>query len=391
MKKKDWIVFIGDLSISYSRGILRGIAQAIESQPSLQRYAVYHVDVRELSQLETSDVAGALIGGLSDRPEIIDTLAKWNIPKVDVGGDQAVPWLNWCVRVDDHAIGQAAAAYLLERGFRRFAFVGHERHLAMARREQSFISALGASNQSVECFHGSTERVGRRWWPPGMYKWIKRVEKPAAVFCCNDLRASALLVACRRAGIRVPEDIAVLGVDDDDVFATLQGRPISTVPVPTQTIAAHAMDMLVTLIEGKKPARKLVQVAPQPIITRASTDVMAVSDELVRDGLAYIRANFERGVNIKRMVNDLAVSRPTLDKRFLEALGRTPAGEVRRLQLEKTKSLLSTTELSMPKVAMRGGFSSAQQLSVSFRRMVGMTPMQYRKAYSVRRQHETAM
>jgi LacI family transcriptional regulator len=386
MRRKDWIIFVGDLSISYSRGILRGMAQFIESRPSLQRYAAYHVDIRELPRLETRDIAGALIGGLSDRPSIAGKLAKWRIPKVDVAGDQHLPWLPWCVRVDDNAIGQAAAAYLIERGFHRLAYLGHDRHLAMARRQQSFTAALEAAGRTVECFQGSTERVGRRWWPPGMLAWIKQVEKPAAVFCCNDFRASALLVACRRAGIRVPEDIAVLGVDDDDLFAQLQGRAISTVPVPTFTIAARAMDMLATLIHGLKPPRKLVQVPPQPIITRASTDVMAVTDELVRDGLAYLREHFARGVSIKQMVVDLAVSRPTLDKRFMAALGRTPAGEVRRLQLEKTKALLVATELPMPRVALQGGFSSAQQMSVSFRRFVGTTPTQYRNAYSVRRQ-----
>ncbi len=388
MKKKDWIIFIGDLAIGYSRGVLRGMAQAIESQPKLQRYAVYHVDVNELPQLDADDVAGALIGGLSDRPHIVKRLAQWNVPMVDVAGDQTLPWLPWCVRVDDDAIGKAAAAHLLNRGFRNFGYLGHDRHLAMARRQESFVAAVEAADYRVRCFKGSTDRVGRRWWPPGMYKWIQRVEKPAAVFCCNDLRASSLLVALRRTGLRVPEDIAVLGVDDDDMFATLQHPFLSTVPIPTDVIAAKAMEMVVELARGKTPLQKLVLVPPQPVITRTSTDIMAVDDELVREALAYIKTHFSEGVSIKRMVAELAVSRPTLEKRFGAALGRSPASEIRRLQLEQTKSLLATTELPMPRVAMRVGFSSAQQLSVSFKRFVGMAPMEYRKAYSLRRQRD---
>lgn len=385
MKKKDWLIFIGDLSIGYSRGILRGMANAIESQPLMQRYAAYHVNIQELSKLDTNDVGGALIGGLSDHTAAIKYLKRWDIPMVDVAADQALPWLPWCVRGDDDAIGRAAAAYFMERGFRNFGYVGHARHLAMARREQSFVAALKANRHSVRCFHGSSERVRRRWWPHGMYKWIKDAEKPVAIFCCNDLRASALLVDCHRAGIRVPEDVAILGVDDDDLFATLKGRTISTVPIPTDIVAERALTMLISLIEGRTPPQKLVLVPPQPVITRTSTDVMAVKDELVRDSLVYIREHFAQGVSIKRMVDELAVSRPTLEKRFMAALGRSVASEVRRMQLEKTKLLLLNSELPMPQVAMRGGFSSAQQMSVSFKRFVGMAPTEYRRVYSKER------
>ena len=388
MKEKDWLIFIGDLAGSYSRRVLRGVSQALEMQPALRAYAVYHVGVDEMPKLDVGDVAGALVGSVSRSPAAAKELAKWKIPMVSVAGDQEIPWLPWRVRTDDDAVGQSAAAHLLDRGFQRFGYLGHDGHLAMTRRRESFVSAIRSKGYSVDCFQGAAERVARRWWPPGMLEWIHKVEKPAAVFCGNDLRANAMLVACRRAGIRVPEEIAVLGVDDDDVFATLQHPHISTVAIPAHIIAQTALQILLQLIEGKTPPQRLLLLPPDPIITRGSTDILAVEDDLVREALAYIHGHLAKGVSIKRMAAELAVSRPTLEKRFASALGRSPAAELRRLQLERTKVLLANTELDMEQVASRVGFSSAQQMSVSFKRFVGVAPTEYRKAHCAWRRRD---
>jgi len=388
MEKKDCIIFLGSLATAYARGVLCGVAQTLESQPALQGYAVHHVDIHEIYKLDTRGVAGMLVASLGDQAHIHKTLADTRIPMVSVVGDKHTPWLRYCVRADNEAIGRVAAAHLLGLGFRRFAFLGHGGHLAMARRGEGFTAAIAERNFEVRCFSGSADRAGRRMWPPGMREWIEKIEKPAAVFCCNDLRANALMLVCHSAGIRVPEDIAVLGVDDDDIFAKLQRPHISSIPVQTQLIAERALLMLVQLIENQTPLQTLSLVKPGPVVMRASTNIMAVEDELVRHALAYIRQNLSHGISIKHLVSELNVSRPTLEKRFAAMLGRSPASEIRRLQIEQACDLLTNTELSMPMIALRTGFSSAQQLSTSFKRYTQQSPTQYRIEHSPRVRRE---
>lgn len=388
MKTKSWIIFLGDLAIAYNREVLRGVSHTLESQPELQRYAAFHAEVGELRRLDTRDVAGVLISGLSHPNDTLRRLARCRFPMVDVAGERHRPWLPYCVRADDEAVGHLAADHLLARGFRRFGFLGHAGHIGIALRQKGFTERIGGNGYSVKCFEGSAERIGRRWWPPGMFRWIRTVEKPAAVFCCNDLRASALLMACQQASIGVPEEIALLGVDDDDVYRLLRNPHLSSIQLQTHLIAEKGLAMLLSLSRGEAPPRKCVTVPPGSVIVRASSSMMAVEDVLVRKALTLIHARLSDRVSIKRVAADMGISRPTLEKHFFRALGRSPAAEIRRLQVERATTLLATTDLSMPDVARRSGYSSAQQFSVSFKRCTGAAPTDYRRLHSPRQRRD---
>ena len=383
MKKKTWILFLGDLAIAYNRELLRGVSFALQSKPTLQGYAVRHVAPAELAELSADDVAGMLVSGIADAEDALRGLANAGVAMVEVAGKWQRPWLEYHVRADDVAVGRLAAEHLMARGFTRFAYLGYPGHMAMVLRRQGFGEALAAHKLNAVFFETTAvpAEAGRHWWPPGMLEWARRIAKPAAIFACNDMRANALLIACEHAGIRVPEDISVVGVDDDDVYRALRHPHLSSIQLQTPLIAQTALAMLLQLMQHRKPVENVVLIPPGPLIVRASSNILAAEDELVRAALAMINNKLSDGISVKMLANALAVSRTTLEVRFAASLHRSPAAEIRRLQLEKAKALLAATRLAMPSVAQQSGYSSGKHLSIAFRRSMGITPSDYRREH----------
>ncbi len=382
MPKRNVITFVGDLSVFYDREILRATARRLESDPGLRQYSLCHLQPWDTDYIDIDASAGVLLGWLPDEPRQVRKLALRGVPVVNLCGATAIPWIKYGVRADDEAVGRAAAEYFLRRGFRCLALLDHGGHLGMARRRVGFTAAVAEANLIVRQFPDTLERGTRRFWPTGMLQWLRAQKQPVAVFCGNDIRAYTLTMALKQAGLRIPEDVSVLGVDDDDVYSLLQQPWLSSVRLQTNLIAENGVAMLVELMAGRKPVQSEVLVPPGEIITRASSDLLAAQDELVRAALREMLANLEHGISIKAILNKLKVSRPTLEKHFAAALGRSPAMEAHRMRLDRAKTLLATTNLPMAQVAFKSGYSSPQQLSVSFAHNVGMPPRDYRSRHN---------
>ncbi|MGC8553754.1 MAG: substrate-binding domain-containing protein [Phycisphaerae bacterium] len=379
MKKKSWILFVGNLAISYNRAILRGISHALDRDPALENYAVCHVEAQDIKDIASTDVAGMLISGVDANEHYFTQLAAAGMPMVGVAGDQHRTWLNYHSGADDIATGRLAAEHLISRGFTRFAYLGAKGHLAMAQRQEGFIAALAEAQLKPVCFETPLRSASWLSWPRGMEAWAQKVAKPAAVFCCNDQRANSLLIACARAGIRVPEDIAVVGVDDDDIYATLRRPHLSSVQLRIQAIADKSVEMLLQLMRHESPPEKMIMVGPGPLVARGYSNIVAADDPLMRSALTLVHQRLARGISVKTLTAALNISRPTLEARFQAALRRSPAAEIRRQQLEKAKVLLTTTRLPMPEVAEQAGYTSGKHLSIAFRRDMGTTPTAYRR------------
>ncbi len=379
MKKKSWILFVGNLAISYNRAILRGISHTLDRDPALEHYAVCHVEAQDINDMPFVDVVGMLISGVDVNESYFMELAAAGVPMVGVAGDRHRTWLRYHAGADDVATGRLAAEHLISRGFTRFAYLGAKGHLAMAQRQEGFIAQLAELQLKAVCFETPLRSASWLSWPRGMQAWAQRVAKPAAVFCCNDQRANSLLIACARAGIRVPEDIAVVGVDDDDIYATIRRPHLSSIQLQIQAIADKSVEMLVKLMRHESPPTKRVMVGPGPLVVRGSSNIIAADDPLVRSALTLIHQRIARGISVKTLTATLNISRPTLEARFQAALRRSPAAEIRRQQLEKAKTLLRTTRLPMSEVAEQAGYTSGKHLSIAFRRAMGTTPTAYRR------------
>lgn len=311
-------------------------------------------------------------------------LRRLGVPVVNISGvldDTGLP----SVIPDSQAIGQLAAGHYLDRGFRSFGYAGY-RGFAYARgRRAGFLAGLAARDLRCSEFWAQPERSGLRARPDWRgdeeraRAWLASLPRPAAVFCCNDSLALFLSEMCRQIRLQVPTDVALLGVDDDQLLCELATPPLSSVRPDAGQIgflAARLLDRL--LRRGRAPAHP-VRVAPLGVTTRASTDVLAIEDADVAEAARIIRERFREPIGVGDLLREVPISRRSLERRFRLALGRTPLQEIVRVRVEHARRLLETTSLSVPEIARQSGFGSGEWMSVVFSRQLGQSPSQCRR------------
>lgn len=272
---------------------------------------------------------------------------------------------------DDEAIGRMAYDYFRNRGFRNFGFCGHPTAGWSRTRERAFADA-------VEQAHGRCFRVEvADSVPPD---WLKSVPLPAGILAANDRYAWHAADACRNVGLRVPEDVAILGVDNDVLIADLVRPSLSSVKAAAFAIGFQAGRLLSDLMQGAPPPPRPILVPPEGVVTRHSTDVLVMDDEAVVDAARFIRENALRaGISVAEVADAAAIGRRTLERRFKAVLGRSLHDEIRRVRMDKAKQLLRETTLDMPAIAEQCGFLSQARFSTVFRQQAGSTPTEFRR------------
>jgi LacI family transcriptional regulator len=208
------------------------------------------------------------------------------------------------------------------------------------------------------------------------------------VFTCNDVWGVQISEACRGARLNVPEDVAIVGVDNDDLLCELSRPSLSSVAVPSEEVGYRAAEMLDGLLRGKPPARRPVLLPPRGVVARQSSDVLAIEDPEVAAAVRFIRGarsgGTPRPLATSDVMESVAVCRRTLERRFRQCLSRGIGDEIRRVRLDRAKRLLCDTDLPMSAVAEASGFADGKHLSVSFRRALDLTPSAYRRQFRVR-------
>jgi LacI family transcriptional regulator len=198
---------------------------------------------------------------------------------------------------------------------------------------------------------------------------------------CNDVRGLHVLDACSRAGVLVPEEAAVLGVDDEDTMCELCRPPLSSVAPNPEGIGYAAAGLLETLMSGQTPVQDRISVSPIRVSCRQSTDVMAVDDWAVASAARYMRELASQGCQVNDVLEKVHMSRAALEKRFRKHLNRSPKQEIRRIRLERIKELLVETDLTLERIAELSGFEHPEYMSVLFKRETGQTPGRYRNQF----------
>jgi LacI family transcriptional regulator len=281
---------------------------------------------------------------------------------------------------DANEVSRMAAEHFLVRRFRHYAYVGMEDRAWSTRREVTFQKCLNAEGFNAHVYPQPKRPQDRVWEREQsiLAAWIRQLPKPVGLFACNDDRGREVLEACRLAELRVPEDVAVLGVDDDEVFCALANPPLSSVALNAETAGYRAAELLDGMMQGriKKPRRIVVEALQ--VVTRRSTDVVAVEDPEVADALQFIHRRQGRDISVDNVVHEVAISRRNLEKRFRQTLGRTIIEEIQMTRLERAKRLLLETAYPIAKVAEISGFGSTGYFIQFFQRRVGKTPRKYR-------------
>lgn len=291
------------------------------------------------------------------------------------------------VRVNDAAVGRLAAEHLLERGFRQFGFVGFEPYDFSAARRESFAEAVRGAGGEFHPYEPDPALATEWTWErqeADLARWLGRLPKPAGVFAANDDRAWHVAEACRRIGLRSPEEVAILGVDNDDLRCEFSCPPLSSVAVPAERIGYEAAALLDRLMKGEPEPAGPVFIEPQGVAMRRSTDTLAVSDDDVRQAFRYIREHAGEPLKAVGVAEAVGVSVPTLARKFRDLLGRTLKEELQRTHLRRAERILAETDLALPKVAHAAGFKAPSRFHTLLRRETGLTPRAYREKFRMR-------
>jgi len=319
----------------------------------------------------------ARVGGV----ELARRLRRQRLPVVNVSGIQLGGRAFPCVSNDVEAVTRLAVDYFLGRGFRHFAYLSIQGLEYVARQRDVFVEAL--SRKGYRCaIHGVRAQTGFQspHWNLKLDKlgaWLSSLPRPVALFTWSGGRE--VIHACQQAGLRVPEEIAVLNGSEDELLGQSSPIPVSGVQAAGRKIGFEAASLLDRLMRGGQAPSEPILIPPISVITRQSTETMAISDRAMISALGFIRENATRPIQVGDVAARAGLSRRMLERRFAETLGRSPAAHIGKVRLDRVKALLVETDLSMNDVAESCGFCSPEYMTSVFRKELHTSPLRYRR------------
>ncbi len=379
------VALLIETSREFGRGLLRGVARYKQEHGGWLTYCRPH-GLGDMSYTWLRDWRGdAILARITNR-RMAASIARLKVPTVNLRGklaDLPFPYVG----VDDIAVARMAIEHLLGRGFRHFGFCGYRRGYSAAgdRRCDAFVEfARKAGGSAVICNMSDPEPTyGRelRAWKQELAtvaKWIRSLPRPAAVMACTDDRGLLVLEACRQVGVAVPDEVAVVGVANDECLCSLSIPPLSSVDVGAEQIGYKAAAVLNDLMDGgKSPGKVLIE--PQGVVCRQSTDTMAVRDHGVAEAIRFIRDHACEPISITDVAAHVHISRSALEQRLKQAIGRTIHKEIQRTRIARVQQMLAETGLPLKQIAYQTGFSSIQYMTRAFRAATRQTPAAYRR------------
>ncbi len=379
MRPKILLVFL--MRFEESARMLQGIVQ---HERSHRQWSTF-LDDEALAASDPDFLRGEKWHGVITRhisPALVKNCAQLGIPLVDLDDSTPYPGVPK-IRPNNTAIGHLGAEHFLERGFRHFAFCGFSTEGWSCERRDGFMEALRLAGHQCDVLDLEYPGVITPGWNAQqttlLAAWMKHLPRPCGIMACVDVRAFQLITAAQQAGLLVPEEIALLGVNNDVMRCELSHPSLSSIALNAHQSGFHAAEVLDHLLRREAPGSMETRIDPLGVVTRLSTDILAVGDRNVAAALSFIREHACRGVTVDEVVAHASASRSQLEKKFRRFIGRSPQAEIRRVQLARVKELLTETDLPLKSIAGMTGFEHIEYLSVVFKRVTGESPGQYRK------------
>lgn len=390
MRPRHSVALLIETSNAYARGVLEGINDYVH------QYEAWSICLPEQERgarppCWLSHWRGDGIIARIETDAVAHAVRRTRLPAVDVSAARRLAGIP-SVESDDHAIAHLAAEHLLQRGFHHLGYCGDPGFNWSVAREEHFRSVVTAAGRQCHVHRSlplndegySWNREKRR-----MAQWVRSLPRPIGIMACYDVKAQQLLEVCRDLDVAVPEEIAVVGVDNDQLVCDL-ARPSLTSVIPnTQRIGYEAARLLDQLMAGRRVAPKAHLIEPLGVHTRQSSDTLAIDDPEISAAVRFIREYATTGINVSDVLQQVPLSRRVLESRFRQSINRTPHEEIMRIRIERVKRLLSETSFSLAEIAAQTGFEHVEYLSVAFKREVGCTPRQYRQSLEIGRAHTT--
>ena len=367
----------------YGRRVMQGVMSYV--RPSLTwKVSIGRLSFKDVHKIVSLKPDGIIAEVFS--PRAAEILDDSGIPYVDVS-DVVKQCSGTLVCADNSKIGQIAAEHFLERGFTNFAYFGGKKNHFAKLRESGFAKTLHdrGLNYSVFTkrlnldFYGSNV-IGESSEP--FHQWLETLPKPVAIFACNDAFALIANETCRQLGHHVPDEVAILGVDNDEQFCQLETPAISSVELPLRQIGHEAVSVLEDLMNGTTLQSQSKLFAPTGVVLRQSSDIVAFEDETLSEAIKYIREHADTPMTVEGVCDELCISRRLLEKSIKKQIGHSPLAEIHRAHVERAKDFLINSRMTLPKIAYASGFRSPERMSVIFKRLTGTTPSKYRRTLS---------
>jgi LacI family transcriptional regulator len=367
------------------RDMLRGISRyVLESGPWALRHEERTQQFVEgwvpkwLSKWKGNGVLGRI-----ETEAMVNTIRRANVPTVHLlGSGRRLPFPQ--VLTDNDAVGRVAADHLLERGFRNFGYIGWHHEAWSEQRRKSFTARISERGCGCDTFPMPNFAELPESWDDlieQVRQWVGERPKPLGLLLCYDHIGPPVTQACREAGVSVPEEVAIVGVDNEEAVCGICDPPLSSVCPNHEEVGYQGAALLDRMMRGAKPPAVPVVIQPRTVVVRQSSSISAVEDPLMTTALRIIRERACNGLQVSDVAKRMPVSRSVLQRRFLQLLGRNIHSEIVRVQLHRAQDLLRETDLSIRLVSEKSGFKHPEYMATVFKSHIGVTPMQYRRRY----------
>ncbi len=364
------IALLLETSREFGRAAIRGISNYAKAYGPWN-FFIHPGDINP--RMPPSDLlrVDAVIGRISSQRTLSDVLAR-NVPIVSLGyGVYRGPCY---VKNDPAVVGRLPFEYLRNRGFSRFAFCGLNTEWGNERRN-SFFHDVHAQGMEFHNFEYCSRK--KMTLEQQLGSWLVSLPKPVGLLAQDDLLARIVIEVSRCVGVLVPEHVAVIGVDNDELICNVASPTLSSLSLNAELMGFHAAKAMNSLLVGADPG-PTVLIEPVGVISRQSTDTVGVDDPVVAGALRFIRAHAAKPIGVPDLVRHGLVSRRTLEKRFEKVLGRSPYEEIERSRLSLARELLINSDIKISTVAQKSGFSGVHYMHQVFRRRLGQTPGRFR-------------
>ena len=375
------IAVLVDTSTSWGRRLIRGIVSYAH------KHGPWNLWVHPRSQDEPLRLppgwrGDGIIARISDHSTARHVAAA-RVPVVNVSGIE-FRGAGFCrVTTDLHMTGRLAAEHLLERGLKNFAYGALPRLSYVQHQYQGFADTLRAAGCPCPSFQPSFQSDTQKGWAAQereLAKWLKGLPKPVGILAWATTLGCRLIEIAPQIGLRVPEDVAVLGGDYDELLCETCIPSLSGIAVPSEQVGYEAALQLDRLMRGEPPPAEPIHIEPQGVIARQSTDLLAIEDDDLAKALRFIRDHAAEPIEVRDVLREVAISRRRLERGFQKVLGRSPSAEIHRRHVEQAKRLLTETDMQIPDVAAASGFGSPTYFATIFKREMGLSPLKYRSS-----------
>ena len=386
------IILLSDFAEEYNKNILRGITRYSKDHGpwtfcKMPTYYRETIGIDGILKWAKEWEADGIIGQFYNNEEV-EKFTKANIPVIAQDFKERftdIPNITGAY----NETGRLGANYFLKKGFKNFAFYGFGNIVWSRERAQGFEERIQEAGFNVHYYEHKDPNAAVDLWyykPSALSEWLRSLPKPIALMTCDDNQGLHIAEAAKHAGIRIPDEVAVLGVDNDETICELSETPLSSIELDAEKGGYEAARLMERMVAEKTCCAPDVIVKATQVVTRHSTDIFASQDKYIVSALKYIHGNLDKNLKVDQVLREVPLSRRSLEKRFMLTTGYPVYEYIYNQRIEKFTQLLLETEMTIFEIALDLGLSDSKNIARQFKQVKGLTPMEYRKKHLVMKQ-----